>query len=113
MRNSAEGGPTAIVATSGPESLAAAAKILSDGGSATDAVLSAALAQIVLCAGSWVSFAGILSFIHYEAASGQVTSLNGGFNTVLAETDPLSIPRFGKRSGRSVLVPGFPAALFS
>lgn len=105
--------PAAIAATSTPETIEGAASLLAEGGSATDAVLSTALAQIASCAGCWVSAAGILSFVHFDAATGTVTSLNGGFNTPCNETNPLSIPRFGQPSGRSVLVPGFPAALFT
>lgn len=111
--NSGDRGPAAISATSTAETVEGAACILADGGSATDAVLSTALAQIACCAGSWVSLAGILSFIHFDASTGAVTSLNGGFDTIREETNPLSIPSFGKPSGRSVLVPGFPAALFA
>jgi gamma-glutamyltranspeptidase/glutathione hydrolase len=113
VMTSAERAPAAIAATSAPDAIEDAASILAEGGSATDAVISTALAQIALSAGSWVSLAGILSFVHFEAATGDVTSLDGGFNTVLNERNPLSIPRFGKPNGRSVLVPGFPAALFA
>lgn len=94
---------------------------LRQGGSAVDAVMSTALAQIVLGGGAVISFFGILSLMHYDAASDEVTSLNAGWNTVLAEDDPLSIPGKlnpaadgvtnmmleGEPSGRTAMVGGF------
>lgn len=94
---------------------------LRQGGSAVDAVMSAALAQIVLGGGAVISFFGILALMHYDAVSGEVTSLNAGWNTVAAEDDPLSIPGKlnpaadgvanmmvgGEPSGRTAMVGGF------
>ena len=80
---------------------------LRQGGSAADAAMATALAQIALTAGSAVSYAGILSMVYYDAATQKVYSLNAGYNTLLGEKDPLSIPEPGKQSGRSALVPGF------
>ncbi|QIB67010.1 gamma-glutamyltransferase [Kineobactrum salinum] len=94
---------------------------LRQGGSAVDAVMSAALAQIVLGGGAVISFFGILALIHYDAESGEITSLNAGWNTVLAEDDALSIPGKlnpagdgianmilgGEPSGRTAMVGGF------
>lgn len=65
---------------------------LRQGGSAVDAVLSAALAQIVLGGGAVISAFGILALMHHDAATGETTSLNAGWNTVRDETDALSIP---------------------
>ncbi len=98
-----------IAATHSPAAVNAGAQILASGGTAAEAVLAAAITQTVLCAGAWDSFAGILGFLHYEAATSSIASLNAGFNTVLNEHEPLSIPRRG--SGRSVLVPGFCAGI--
>jgi gamma-glutamyltranspeptidase/glutathione hydrolase len=80
---------------------------LRQGGSSADAVLSAALAQIALTAGSFISYAGILTMVYYDADSKKVYSLNAGFNTAQEEKDPLSIPGMGAKSGRTALVPGF------
>src|SRR5215475_1844135 len=80
---------------------------LRQGGSAADAALAASLAQIVLDAGAATSYAGVLTMVYYDAASKKVYSLNAAYNTVLEEKDPLSIPGFGKPSGRTALVPGF------
>jgi gamma-glutamyltranspeptidase / glutathione hydrolase len=80
---------------------------LQQGGSAADAALSTSLAQIALHAGAPTSYAGILTMVYYDAASKKVYSLNAGYNTVLEEKDPLTIPGDGEPSGRTALVPGF------
>jgi gamma-glutamyltranspeptidase/glutathione hydrolase len=80
---------------------------LRQGGSAADAALATSLAQIALDGGSSISYAGILTMVYYDAASKKVYSLNAGYNTVLEEKDPLTIPGEGKPSGRTALVPGF------
>jgi len=80
---------------------------LRQGGSAADAALATALTQIALRAGSLISYAGIMTMVYYDAASKKVYSLNAGYNTVLEEKEPLTIPRVGKPSGRTVLTPGF------
>ncbi|HEU0173336.1 MAG TPA: gamma-glutamyltransferase [Blastocatellia bacterium] len=80
---------------------------LRQGGSAADAALATSLAQIVLDAGAVTSYAGIMTMVYYDAASKKVYSLNAGYNTVLEEKDPLTIPGGGKPSGRTALVPGF------
>jgi gamma-glutamyltranspeptidase/glutathione hydrolase len=76
-----------------------------------DAALGVAIYQVARCAGAWASLAGILSLLYFDAQSGRVHSLNGGFQTLLEERCPRSIPRSGKPSGRSVLTPGFLAAV--
>ena len=82
---------------------------LLQGGSAADAVLVTALAQVVLVAGSYVSFGGILLATCYDAAEQKVYHLNAAYNTPLYEDDPRSIPKQGSGipSGRTALVPGF------
>src|SRR5262245_65249244 len=69
--------------------------------------MATSLAQIALQAGAPTSYAGILTMVYYDAASKKVYSLNAGYNTVLEEKDPLTIPGGGKPSGRTALVPGF------
>ena len=83
-------------------------KVLSEGGNACDAALTTALAQTVHAGGSYVSFAGVMVALYYEAQSGKVYSMDAGYNVPLEENDPLSIPPTG---GRSVLVPGFMAGV--
>jgi gamma-glutamyltranspeptidase / glutathione hydrolase len=80
---------------------------LQRGGSAADAALATALAQVALKGGATVSYAGILMMVYYDAASKKVYSLNAGYNTLQEEKDPTSVPRDGKPSGRTALVPGF------
>ena len=99
-----------LVGTTGPFAQLAGRHALELGGSAVDAALVTSFAQIALAAGSWVSYAGILSLVHYDAATGEVRSLNGGFRRFLEEDDPLSIPTSPEPSGRTALVPGFFAA---
>lgn len=87
------------------------------GGSSVDAALTTALTQITLDAGSAISFAGIMTMIHFDAATGQSHVMNACWNTVKGETDPATIPALGftsleamfdgTPSGRTALVHGF------
>jgi gamma-glutamyltranspeptidase/glutathione hydrolase len=96
----------------------AGVRILQEGGSAADAVLATALAQVPLLPGNFISYAGIVEFIYYDAQSRQVYSMNAGWDIPRAEIDPLSIPQTAypyagtsQPSGRTALVPGFMAGL--
>ena len=107
-----------VTGTTGENAIEAGVEILKKGGSACDAGLATAMAQIAMAAGSWVSYAGILNMVYFEAKTGKVHNLNGSFNSVKAETDPLSIPgstnplmETAAPSGRTALVPGFMAAV--
>lgn len=94
---------------------------LRQGGSAVDAVLATALTQIVLGGGAVISFFGILHMVYHDADSGETSSLNASWNTVLDEDDPMSIPGgvnaaadglaammgTATPSGRTALVGGF------
>ncbi len=106
----AEGREGMVVGTTGALAVRAGVEALRQGGSAADAALVTALTEVVLAAGSWVSFAGILSMVHYSAEGRKAHFVNGEYNTVLGETDPLTIPGVGP-SGRTALVPGFMAAV--
>jgi gamma-glutamyltranspeptidase/glutathione hydrolase len=107
-----------VVGTTSGQAQVIGAKILRLGGNAMDAAIATAMAQVTLAGGSWVSFAGMLELLYYEAASGNVYNVNGGFNTVRNESDYKDVPRFdlsalrkverpGHYNGRTVLVPGF------
>lgn len=110
-----------VVTTTGDGAAEAGVASMRKGGNAMDAAMTAALMQPCLAAGSYVSYAGIMNVVYYEAASGKVFNLSAGFNTVLAETDPLTIPGVdmtaavkegpaafqSAASGRTALVPGF------
>jgi gamma-glutamyltranspeptidase/glutathione hydrolase len=117
---SARGRNGVIASTRGGKPLEDGLKMLKNGGGAIDAALSMALAQVVHAAGSWVSAAGLMTLVYYDAASGKISSMNAGFNTVQNEDDPLSIPMSSLldpampdlvTSGRAALVPGFFAGL--
>ena len=112
-----EGREGLVVGLSGKQSVHAGAEILKQGGSAADAAMATAMSQIVEAAGSYVSFAGILSMVYYDASAHQYHYLNAGYNTPIDETDALSIPKAdvaagtGVPSGRTALVPGFMAGV--
>lgn len=113
-------------ATVSPIAVQAGLQALRLGGSAADAAATVALTQIATWLGSVVSYAGILSLLYYEAATGKVRALDAGYNTYRGETDPGGIPdaefsglpgfdaveldRRGE-DGRKTLVPGFMAGL--
>jgi len=113
-----------VVASSGDGAADAGLELLKRGGTAMDAAMAVAMAQPCHAMGSFVSYAGIITLVYFEASSGKVYSLDGGFNTVRGEKDPLTIPapagdlvalsRGGPAStpsGRTALVPGFLAGV--
>lgn len=111
-----------ITGTSSAAAERAGLETLRQGGSAADAAIATSLAQIALAMGSVVSYAGILSMVYYDAGSGTFHYLNAGFNTVLGENDPMTIPaqtnpmspQAGAKlnpSGRTALVPGYMAGI--
>lgn len=109
-----------VAATTGALALDGGLEILKKGGNAMDAALSTSLSEIALAAGSWVSYAGLMNLVYYEAKTGKVYDMNASFNTIQNENDPLSITGgvtfdFTKKGqatdGRSVLVPGYMAGL--
>lgn len=113
-----------ITATTGSTAIDGGIEILKAGGSAADAAVATALTQICMAAGSWVSYAGIMTMVYFDAATGKIHNLNAGYNTVKAETDAMTIPgielaelikdlRGGdyQPSGRTALVPGFMAGV--
>ncbi len=100
-----------IAGTSEPFAIHAGLDVLRHGGDAADAALTTSLAQIALTAGAAVSYAGILTAVYYDAASGKVYTLDAGYNTVQNEKDPNTIPGMGEHSGRTALVPGFMAGV--
>jgi len=105
-----------VVGTTGSAAIEAGVDILKQGGSAMDAALATAMAQVTLAAGNWVSFAGIMTLVYYDAETGKVYNMNAAYNTVKGEDDPMSIPGMDlgnpmsqelNPSGRATLVPGF------
>ncbi|MEQ8767293.1 MAG: gamma-glutamyltransferase [Planctomycetota bacterium] len=110
-RGADDGFENLIVATTGPVAIRAGMDAMLSGGTAADAALTTALAQIVLAAGSWVSFAGRMTVVYYDAETETLHSLNANYDVPREEKDPLTIPRQGTPSGRTVLVPGFMAGV--
>ena len=102
-----EGRKGMVAVTTDALAARAGLEALRRGGSAADAALATAMAQIALTAGSLTSYAGIMAMVYYDAAGKKVYSLNAGYNTVLEEKEPLTIPGIGQPSGRTVLTPGF------
>jgi len=110
-----------VTGTSSSIAIRAGVEALEQGGSAADAALTTALTHITLAGGCTVSFAGVLTLVYYDASSGEVFALDGGYATVRGETDPLTIPRSSRSDptqgskaipkGRTVLVPGFMAGV--
>ncbi|MDE0348760.1 MAG: gamma-glutamyltransferase [Gammaproteobacteria bacterium] len=96
---------------------------LRQGGSSVDAAMTTALTQVALGAGAVISYFGIITMVHYDAAADEIVSLNAGWNAVLGEDDPMSIPgtigmgseeeMYGsdEPSGRTALVGGFMKAV--
>lgn len=91
---------------------------LKQGGNAIDAAMTTALTQVALTAGAPISYFGIMSLVYYDAATGQVHTMNAEWNTILGDDDPMSIPggldmssedglRGTEPSGRTALVGGF------
>ena len=109
----ATGGTGMVAATMAKPAIDAGLQALQRGGSAADAALTTALAQVALQPGNLVTYAGILTMIYYHAPEGKLYALNAGYNTPRTELDPLSIPGTGSGtpSGRTALVPGFMAGV--
>ena len=112
-RHAAESDRGMVVATTGAPAVEAGLAALRAGGSSVDAALTTALTQVTLAGGAWVSYAGFLSLLHYDAATGTVHSMNAAYDTLRDEIEPLSIPEPGTPSGRTVLVSGFMAGVES
>jgi gamma-glutamyltranspeptidase/glutathione hydrolase len=109
--------------TGSPIAVHAGIEALKQGGTAADAAATVALTHIAVVLGSYVSYAGIMDLVYYEARSGKVYSLNAGWNSYRGETDPSTIPVADLRAlgisrqptsgdeGRKTLVGGFMAGI--
>ncbi len=117
-----QGNHNIIVGTANSLAQSAGHEALLRGGSAADAVLTASLTSIVLEAGAPISYGGIFTMVYYDVATNKYYNLNAGYNTVLGEGDPMSIPQAvhadGSQpdekpipSGRTALVPGYMAGV--
>jgi gamma-glutamyltranspeptidase/glutathione hydrolase len=93
-----------MVVTSHPLATRAATDVLRAGGNACDAALCASVTQTVV-EPHMTTLTGVLSMLHFEAASGKATYVNGGMNAPLAELPGFSAADLS--TGRGVAVPGF------
>lgn len=100
-----------VIGSTGPFAQYCGVRALKAGGNAVDAAVVTSFAQVVLAAGAWVSMAGIAGMVILDPATGEVHSVNGPYKTFRKETDPLSIP--STPSGRTALVPGYFASIFT
>jgi gamma-glutamyltranspeptidase/glutathione hydrolase len=100
-------GKNGVAVSSHPIVTRVATEVLRAGGNAVDAILAASAAQTVV-EPHMTTICGMLSMMHYDAATGQTTYLNGAINAPKA-----GLPGFGPAdaaTGRGVGVPGFWAA---
>ena len=113
-----------ISATVSPIAIEAGLKTLRQGGNAADAAATVALTQVATQLGSVVSYAGIVTVLYYDAKTGEISSLDAGYNSYRGESDPRTIPANdlsvltggpaptqAKDIGRQTLVPGFMAGV--
>ena len=111
-----EGKSGVVSATISPIAVRAGIEVLKQGGTAADAAATVALTQVTTALGSFVSYAGMMQLTYYDARTDKVYSMNAGWNSYLAETDPKSIPtgeNLEAGQGRKTLVPGFMAGIES
>ncbi len=110
------GSKGAITSTFHSVASLAGLKALEKGGTSVDAALTAALTQVAMNAGSVISYFGIINMVHYDAATGDIVSMDATWNSVQDETEPMTIPgstnytdlfAYKKPSGRTALVGGF------
>lgn len=79
-----EGQSGIVVATDSPIAAQAGIEALRHCGTAADAAATTALTQVATALGSYVSYAGVLQLLYYDAKSSRVYSLNAGWNSYLA-----------------------------
>jgi len=96
-------GTEGVVVSSHPVVSRVGADVLRGGGNAVDAVVAAAVAQTVVEPHMTTIF-GVYSMLHWEAATGETTYLNGSMNAPL---EPLTLAPGDLAGGKGVAVPGF------
>lgn len=112
-----------VSATASPIAVHAGVQAMREGGTAADAAVATALAQVVMMAGANVSFAGVAELLYFDARTHRVYVLDAGWNSWRGEHDPRSIPGSdisvitgqlpagSGQAGRKTLVPGFMAGM--
>ena len=63
-----------VVGLTGKRAVHAGLEVLKQGGGAADAAMATAMTQVVEAAGSYISFAGILTMVYYDAGRRSITS---------------------------------------
>ena len=106
-RKRAAHGRDGLAVSSHPIVSRVATNVLRDGGNAVDAILAASLAQTVVEPHMTTAF-GVLSMMHYDAATGATSYVNGSMNAPLAGLPGFNVADLA--GGRGVAVPGFWAA---
>lgn len=93
-----------LAITSHPLATRAATDILRAGGNSVDAALSASITQTVV-EPHMTTITGMLSMLHFDAASGESTYCNGAVNAPLAPLPGFSAADIA--GGRGIAVPGW------
>ncbi|HEY2049944.1 MAG TPA: gamma-glutamyltransferase, partial [Caulobacteraceae bacterium] len=119
-----EGDRGLVTGTLSPLAVHSGAEALRQGGSAADAVATAALTEIATSAGGPVTYAGVLQLLYYDAKTRTVYALDAQWGRYEHETDPATIPDSSRKAdevaqpylpadqlGRETLVPGFMAGV--
>jgi gamma-glutamyltranspeptidase len=98
----AEGREGLVVGLTGKRAVHAGLEVLKQGGGAADAAMATAMTQVVEAAGSYISFAGILTMVYYDAGAKEYHFLNAGYNTPITTVrltplgfDITSVTKFG------------------
>src|SRR5579872_5208484 len=82
-----EGSSSIVSDTGSPIAVHAGIEALEQGGTAADAAATVALTEIATALGSYVSYAGVLQLVYFDAKSGKVYSLGAGWNSYRGEVD--------------------------
>jgi gamma-glutamyltranspeptidase/glutathione hydrolase len=119
------GGKGLVSGSASPIAVEAGAKVLREGGTAADAAVATAFAQVTTMLGANVSFAGVAQLVYYEARTGRVHAMDAGWGSWRGETSPATIPdtdlslvtgmappaNAASAHGRKMLIPGFMAGM--
>lgn len=112
-----------VSATASPAAARVGTDVLRSGGTAADAAVAMAFAQITMMLGANVSFAGVAQLLYYDARTGRVHAMDAGWNGWRNERSPNTIPATdlsaltgtkgdtSGAAGRKTLVPGFVAGM--
>lgn len=103
-----------VAGTMSPIAVRVGLDVLQQGGTAADAATAVACTQITRALGSYVSYAGIAQILYFDAKTGNVSSIDGGWAGYADETNPKALAATAASAaepGRKTLVPGFMAAI--